>query len=145
MLVILPEHNLTRFLDSKSDFNPLIPCLKSCIFSGKHPNGFSTFKVDGINETRIWWLGAIKGPQSKPILARFDLTAKIYFNAGLVIKKSKPDSRHYDIIGFPVPAAPINRAKQMSQRQVMVNDAIVYMSDPIMLEKLKTHFQNGSQ
>jgi hypothetical protein len=131
MVPLSPADNLTRFIDSKHDFNSVELCLKSCVFAGKHPEGFSTFKITGLGAFRIWWLGTCKGPIAKPILARFDLQSKEYAAVGLAIRKSPPNARHFDVDGFPVPMPPpppAGRAKEISKRQQMVNLARVHIS-----------------
>lgn len=110
------------------------------MFGEKHPEGFSTFKITGLNPPRIWWLGVVKGPQAKPILARFDLAFAEYAAAGLPVVKSPPNSRHYDVNGFPValppPPSPGDRAKQISRRQLMVQASRVHIP-PSGLEDFK--------
>lgn len=117
-----PDDILSRYIDYSKYINFEKGVVKTSLFTGKHPDGFSVFKTTGLSEEAIWKIAndyVVKPDSDRPLRGRCDLATKYYIMAKLEIKKSEHPPRHYNIFGMPVPSK-LDEAENISLRQEMV-------------------------
>ncbi|MEK6746223.1 MAG: hypothetical protein AABY33_04255 [Pseudomonadota bacterium] len=118
-----PDDILSRYLFYKSDidYNTSPHTVKTSVFKGKHPDGFSVYKTTNLLENYIWNISKEYVEPSypdRPLLGRGDLAVKFYQLAKLNIVKKEPPPRHYNIFGMPVGSG-LEEAEKLSLRQEM--------------------------
>jgi hypothetical protein len=106
-----------------------------CVFSKKHPSGFSVYRTTALCQPRIKALGKkyvepsfLRQENPRPMLGYFDLSVSLYWK-GLSSNTTlhhapDPHPRHYNVYGMPIPAAQLGH--ELNLRQTMTKAAKLF-------------------